>query len=146
MRLLRWKRVKQVQLPQQDNKKARRVVSLEKKRDIHYLLLQGKTNSVTCHLHGVNESMIRTVRKAKTHIMARIVSWTPKSLKRCFMHADSRMERTEMLNPYTEDQQKNNEALSVQGICENAQGISKDMFSNTEVGPEKKSCWEQVMV
>ena len=53
------------------------------------------------------------------------------------MPADPRMEKTEMLSPYTEDRQKNDEALSVQGICENARGISKDMFSDTEVGPAK---------
>lgn len=53
------------------------------------------------------------------------------------MPADPRMEKTAMLSPYTEDRQKNDEALSVQGICANARGISKDMFSDTEVGPAK---------
>ena len=85
----------------------------------------------------MSDATICTVKKAKTLLRARIASCTPESLKRCFMPADPRMEKTEMLSPYTEDRQKNDEALSVQGICENARGISKDMFSDTEVGPAK---------
>lgn len=120
-------------------KRKRRVMSLEEKRDILDLLLQGKTNSFVGRLYGVNESTIRSIKKAETFIRASIDSCETKALKRCFIPHDPRMEKIEMmLNLWIEDKHKYNETLSMQGICDRARGVFKDMFSETEVGSEKK--------
>lgn len=119
-------------------RRPRREMSLKEKRDILDLLLKGKTSSFVGRLYGINKSTIRSIRKAETLIRASLASCTPSSLKRSFIPRDPRMEKMEMmLNFWIEDQQKNNEALSMQGICDRARGIFEDMFSDTEVRPEK---------
>lgn len=118
-------------------KKKRRVISLEDKRDILDLLLQGKTNSFVGRLYGVNESTIRSIRKDETLIRASLDSSATKSHKRCLFPRDPRMEKIEMmLNFWIEDKHKYTETLSMQGICDRAKGVFKDMFSETEVGSE----------
>lgn len=72
-------------------------MSLEEKRDIVNLLLQGKTDSFVGRLYDVNESTIRTIRKTETLIGASIASCAPMSFKKCFIPCDPRIEKMEMM-------------------------------------------------
>lgn len=109
----------QGQLSQKLAKRARRVVSLEEKRNIPHLLFQDKTNGFIGCFHGLNESIICTIRKTKILIKVSIISCIPVSLKRCFMPCDIRMENLEMmLNICIKYKQNNKETLSIYGICD----------------------------
>ncbi|KAG8510685.1 Tigger transposable element-derived protein 1 [Galemys pyrenaicus] len=133
-------------------RRARREMSLKEKRDILDLLLQGKASSCVGRLYGINKSTIRSIRKAETLIRASFASCAPTSVKRSFIPRDPKTQKMEMmLNFWIEDQQKNNETLSMQGICDRARGIFEDMFSDTNVRPAKnftgrKGWFEKFMV
>ncbi|KAI1888220.1 hypothetical protein AGOR_G00182770 [Albula goreensis] len=102
-------------------KRARNVMTLEKKLDVVNRLGRGESAASVARLMGVNESTIRTIKKSEAAIKASIASGTAASAKVTYMPRDPIIEKMEKaLNVWIEDQTQKKVTLNSAVIREQA--------------------------
>ena len=90
-------------------KRARNVLTLQKKVEVLDKLARGESAASVGRFFGVNESTIRTIRKSEATIRSSVAAGTSKSAKVSFMPRDHNMVKMEKaLSVWMDDMEQRN--------------------------------------